>query len=297
MVDFEHTDRTDYWVHTGSGKTFNLGLLALWHHLQESVEEAEWDTHEDDFIPVPESELEKRLAQLKEKETEPLPEEIESLSDQTTPALLPPPAPSPKDTSHLLRYFVNPTVDCILNTRGVHSRTQTRVKVYMAYTQAIHARDAGNEAVRERKKTPLDKLYWWDLDPRTHMVKRHAYKDQFLETLRQALYVSMDHLVGQIIAEGYRGSHDARESLGWLISQATLFKTDVSPNGQRVLIFAVVPARAPRGRGRDVDRPQVAVMELPWEPQPPTHDESHLDLHANYEWGAIRRAIETLSRH
>ncbi|MEV5194759.1 hypothetical protein AB0K86_19910 [Streptomyces clavifer] len=305
---FEHVSRpghvggADFKVSVGGGggKTFSLGLVAYWLYLQEPVDDVEMDDSEaDDFVPVSDAELEKRLANLHEAENEPVTEEIESLSECAVPLVRSTASSDvvPKDASRLLRYFVNPVVMNLLDARkGLErSRKREQAKVYMAFTRAL-ARQLHTDSDYKRKRdSSLTDLYWWDSDPRAVMLKCHAYTDSFLDTLRHALRESMEHMVGQIIAAGAEGSFDSRQSLHWLISEATLFKTDVSPNGHRVLIFAITPDQTRRGHGGDVDRPQLAVMELPWEPLPPTSDECHFDSPPRYEWGEIRQAIEELS--
>ncbi|MER6230973.1 hypothetical protein ABT169_17740 [Streptomyces sp. NPDC001616] len=301
-----HTGGADYRVFldgAGGGKSHSLGLLAYWNYLQEPVTDDEMDDSEvDDFVPVSDAELEDRLSGLHEMEIEPVAEEIESLSECALP-LVPEcptysPCPVPEEASRLLRYFVNPVIVNLLDARKdlERSRGRQEVKVYMAFTRAL-ARQLHTDSGYGRKKdlSQID-LFWFDGDPRISMAKRHAYADSFLDTLRQALRESMEHMVGQIIAVGYEKSCDSRQSLDWLISKATLFKTDVSPNGHRVLIFGITPDQVKRGHRTDVDRPQLGVMELPWEPQPSTGEELRLTSPPQYEWGMIRRAIEDLSR-
>ncbi|MFJ5064622.1 hypothetical protein ACIP96_35035 [Streptomyces nigra] len=72
-------------IFMGGGKTEAAGLVAYWHsmHTPAEGEEESGGPDVERFTPVPEVELERRLAELKGLVVEPLPEEIEELSDSS----------------------------------------------------------------------------------------------------------------------------------------------------------------------------------------------------------------------
>ncbi|MEV0487256.1 hypothetical protein AB0I69_42490 [Streptomyces sp. NPDC050508] len=75
-------DEAEVTMFVGGGKTMSAGLVAYWYLMQTPVEGEDEPGGEVDerFVPVPEDELDRRLASLHERTVEPLPEDIESIS-------------------------------------------------------------------------------------------------------------------------------------------------------------------------------------------------------------------------
>jgi hypothetical protein len=322
---FENADRTYVTVFTGTGKTQNLALTAYWHLMQMPLDAEESDSSAaDDFTPVSDDELERRLSEIDGGGVEPLPEEIENLSDSSRFLL------EPQDrvdgfcgesgvtyrNSHLpsdfeqfhQRHLSDFSFFAEMTLKNIRSRSQVNspfIFVSFNLRASIHA--FPNKLTEKYRQPDPRHLYWRTREPCTHWReansdlkrKETTLDDELFRQLRHAVWESITRNAWTILMDDLEEAHDPREALYSLLSTATVFTTATASDGTWSLVFAA-PLDPGVGMCRhDVGRrqPRLAVMELPGKPPVGHKQQNEMMQRREKDWRAeLYGAVAALRR-
>ncbi|MFG2827805.1 hypothetical protein ACGFWI_10120 [Streptomyces sp. NPDC048434] len=322
---FENADRTYVTVSTGAGKTYSLALVAYWHLMQSppDVEEPDFSAA-DDFTPVPDDELERRLAEIDGGGVESLPEEIESISDSSLFLLEPqdrvdgscaesgvtyrrPHLPSSFEQFHQ-RHVSNFPFSAEITLEKIRSRSQANSPIiFVSFNLHASIRAFPSKLTDKYRRPDSHHLNWRIREPYTHWRegggdlkrKEPTHDDELFRQLRHAVWESITRNAWTILVDELEEVHDPHEALYSLISTATMFTTATASDGSWSLVFA-----APPDPGVDMCRhyvgrrqPQLAVMELPGNPPVSNEQQNEMMRRREKDWRAeLYGAVAALSR-
>jgi hypothetical protein len=278
-------------IFMGGGKTY-AGLAAYWRVLQTPAdgEDGTGGTVDERFTPVPDEELERRFAELDSKAIEPLPEEIESLSDgsrflkggaeieeakNVTQAVVDG-AALYKSLAKLMKAWFQESewfVDLSMNNLG-DRHWQPAMRDFAAVLFVGHGR------ITELKLSRCEMSFSDELDYRrkgrgwkvshgrseelralTYDSLR-AHREQLRDAVQTYSFVYRCHIT--VVVDNVGATRDPDAALTSLITEATDFGAAEANDGTWTLVMAA-PVVAEE-HSHAVAGPRLAVMELPGVP-------------------------------